>query len=847
MKQKMNLSIMIIIGLSLFIFSNTLKTQYRKLKPVSCQALTLAVTSCEHGDEICILYKARRYNNKCPQLAESLRKAVSKTKNIKSHVKSKGAQLTKDAKDKLRSEKLVAALSPLRKAARNCQSARKLFLQISTTIKAVKKKPELASRLIKTIKNMGNKNVYANRVAKKLNKESKKNITKKSKKSVSRKVSKNKVKAKLSPQEKKIKQKFQKNISSINKEGQSYMKEAEEAAKKAISTGNPNDVKSAKKLAEKAKKAFLNVKNLNKQMKNEIKKLIFLQKKAKLKSKKIEKVSKKANKLKTKANKASKKAFKKGNTQSKLQAKKASRTARKVSKTAESKILKRKYTRETLKKMIKEKEKIVESLKLQSDELRKKGKALLEKQNISDEEYKKASSLLSKAREVRQKARKEQKILDDAESKYKALCKLNIHQLRRKADNLYSKIDELRINANKRSRYAAKMLIRSKKTKSKIDIEEAQESLKDAMQLAKKASKSMKKLAKTLKKLYKSERKEAKKIYKRLKRKLKKACKEDKPDLREMISSALEKIKKWNDKIIEVKALRENFILRGKAIKAAARQAAQGIVPRKVDVIKIRQKAFKRQDNKRKNIKNKIINLRVEAKILKEKGEKLLKKGTQTGEKKYFAMSDIALARSNKLFKKVKNLKIKLKDHLKKLKSMRLSFVNKIKNKAEKARKAAIKASKIANRSKNAADLEISSELREKANKLIRIAKREEKEMKYYFKKLIRNEKYDNLSRKAREFKRAARKALNKASKSGNPEDFKIAQDLAEKALLAQMDANKPPEIENFNLSNCPDKIMAITPKRCDPFNGAYSFKKFYNIAIKLAPSIKDSSSKKKV
>lgn len=44
MKQKMNLSIMIIIGLSLFIFSNTLKTQYRKLKPVSCQALTLAVT-----------------------------------------------------------------------------------------------------------------------------------------------------------------------------------------------------------------------------------------------------------------------------------------------------------------------------------------------------------------------------------------------------------------------------------------------------------------------------------------------------------------------------------------------------------------------------------------------------------------------------------------------------------------------------------------------------------------------------------------------------------------------------------------------------------------------------------
>lgn len=40
---------------------------------------------------------------------------------------------------------------------------------------------------------------------------------------------------------------------------------------------------------------------------------------------------------------------------------------------------------------------------------------------------------------------------------------------------------------------------------------------------------------------------------------------------------------------------------------------------------------------------------------------------------------------------------------------------------------------------------------------------------------------------------------------------------------------------------------MAITPKLCDPFNGAYSFKKFYNIAIKLAPSIKDSSSKKKV
>lgn len=88
---------------------------------------------------------------------------------------------------------MVAALNPLRKAARNCQSARKLFLQISTTIKADNKKPELASRLSKTIKNMCNKNVSANRVAKKLNKESKKNNTKKSKKSLSGKVSKNKV------------------------------------------------------------------------------------------------------------------------------------------------------------------------------------------------------------------------------------------------------------------------------------------------------------------------------------------------------------------------------------------------------------------------------------------------------------------------------------------------------------------------------------------------------------------------------------------------------------------------------------------------------------------------------
>lgn len=44
--------------------------------------------------------------------------------------------------------------------------------------------------------------------------------------------------------------------------------------------------------------------------------------------------------------------------------------------------------------MIKEKEKIVESLKLQSDELRKKGKALLEKQNISDEEYKSIQSFI---------------------------------------------------------------------------------------------------------------------------------------------------------------------------------------------------------------------------------------------------------------------------------------------------------------------------------------------------------------------------------------------------------------------------------------------------------------------
>ncbi len=50
--------------------------------------------------------------------------------------------------------KVIAALAPLRKAAKNCPSFRILYKQMIKTIKAVKKNPKLAWRLAVAIKRM---------------------------------------------------------------------------------------------------------------------------------------------------------------------------------------------------------------------------------------------------------------------------------------------------------------------------------------------------------------------------------------------------------------------------------------------------------------------------------------------------------------------------------------------------------------------------------------------------------------------------------------------------------------------------------------------------------------------
>ena len=75
MKQRNYLAIMV-IALSLFAFSNAQEGfDFSGEKKLTCQALTLAVASCRKGDDNCIVYKARRYDENCPELAHLVRKA----------------------------------------------------------------------------------------------------------------------------------------------------------------------------------------------------------------------------------------------------------------------------------------------------------------------------------------------------------------------------------------------------------------------------------------------------------------------------------------------------------------------------------------------------------------------------------------------------------------------------------------------------------------------------------------------------------------------------------------------------------------------------------------------------
>jgi hypothetical protein len=517
MKQRNYLAIMV-IALSLFAFSNAQEFDFSGEKKVTCQSLTLAVASCKKGDETCVEYKAKRYDENCPELAHLVRKAILKTKKIPIQLKQQvklakqnGAPLSKESKREFRAMKVVSALTPLKRAAKACPTSRTLHKVVSVTLKAVKINPKLALRLAKTIRKMPKMKAppkLANRkgsrklkgirkfgkAARKAAKNAKK-AGKKAKKSGSKKagrkarkagrkarklVKKAKTAARKSGKKGKAALKggkkggkkltLKQKIARAEKKARKLIKKAEAAAKKAKS-GNPKDVARAKKLAKLAKKAIKRVEKL--------KSLAGKKGKSAKRSGKKGKAARRAGK---KAGKASKKAFLKGDKRSKRSAKRSSRNARKAAKKAFR--TKDGKSRAQLARIMNKNLKKADTYKAQARAMRKQARRILAQAKVSKAAQKKAAKLLAKAKILSKKAKKHRRIAKAADKKYKAICSQTIEQLRKKAEKLYKKVDKLKIKANKNSIYAAGEVKRARKTKNKMDKAEAREAVQIAKETA---------------------------------------------------------------------------------------------------------------------------------------------------------------------------------------------------------------------------------------------------------------------------------------------------------------------------------------------------------------------------